>query len=505
MNQHLRSLVSGAGLRAAVYATAILIGLFLTPYLLKVLGDREYAIFVFAGLFTSWCGLVDFGMTTASARFVTLAYSRNDPDRLNETASTAFLLFAGMGAVVLLIALGAALIATRFAPITEGRVYSAVLLFAGGAFAISKLADACSGVINGVMRQELTGAVALLYRLALGGVTFLIAWFGGRVVAITAGGMAVSLMNFLVLALLLRTAYPPLRLSPKRVRKARVRELFGYSVFTFVQQLGTLLIRRSDLVVIGALLSLTDVTHYNLAVVTLASYYVTLTEELTLWQTNWFTHLVQRGETELFEKTRVFSYKAMTYLAVFMTLMLIFWAKDFITLWVGEEYLDAFPCLVLLVSGMALYRGSADVNIRCLQAMARHQMLAPLAVGQGVVGILLAIAAVKAGYGKMGVAAATVLPAIIVNGVWVPLLVCREVGESPIRYFLRNTRFVLVGIVAFLPSFLLIRFFLVPSWGSLTAVVFGALFLWVGTLWLLGFNRGERKMILSFFRHGKVG
>ena len=69
MNRHLRSLLSGAGLRALVYVTAVLIGLFLTPYLVKTLGDRQYAVFVFAGLFTSWCGLVDFGMTTASARF----------------------------------------------------------------------------------------------------------------------------------------------------------------------------------------------------------------------------------------------------------------------------------------------------------------------------------------------------------------------------------------------------------------------------------------------------
>ncbi|MBQ3388645.1 MAG: oligosaccharide flippase family protein [Thermoguttaceae bacterium] len=500
MNRHLRFLISGAGLRLLVYAAAVLIGFFLTPYLLKVLGDREYAVFVFAGLFTNWCGLADFGLTTSSARFVTLAYSRGEPRRLNETASTSLFLFACAGAAALFAAGVGALLCRWRAPSSEASVYAAVLLFAGGAFAVSKIADAFSGVINGVMRQELTGIAALVYRLALGGVTFLIAWSGGHVAAIAAGGLGVSLLNLLFLVLLARAAWPPLRLSPKQVRKERAGELLSYSVYTFVQQLGNLLIRRSDLVVIGTFLSLTDVTHYNLAVVTFASYFVTLTEELTIWQTNWFTHLAQRNEEALFEKTRVFSYKVMTYLSVFMALILIFWARDFIRFWVGAEYLDAFPCLVILAAGMAFYRGAADVNVRLLQGTARHQLLAPLAIGQGAAGIILAIAAVRMGFGKIGVASATILPAIAVSGIVVPILVCRRRKERAAVYFARNLRFCFTAAAAFLPSWVLIRYTLAPSPFRLGTVLLLSAFFWLTVIGFIGFNRDERRMMISFFR-----
>lgn len=486
-----------------VYAAAIGIGLFVTPYLVKTLGDREYAIFVFAGLFTNWCGLVDFGMTTASARFITLAYSRGESSRLNETASTALFFFIVMGAVVLLIAGAGALLCRRFLPPAEAPIYAAVILFSGASFAVSKLSDAFAGVVNGVMRQELTGAAALVYRLALGGTTFLIAWNGGHIAAITAGWLAVSLANFFLLALFARIAWPTLRLSPKLVRKGRARELLSYSVYTFVQQLGDLLIRRSDLVVIGAFLSLTDVTHYNLVVVTLASYFVTLTQELTSWQTNWYTHLAQRGERSLFKKSRIFSYKVMTYLSVLMALTLIFWARGFILFWIGESYLDTFPCLILIAAGLAFYRGSADVNIRVLQGLASHQVLAPLAVGQGVISIFLSVTALKMGYGKMGVAAATILPAVLVNGFWIPGLVCRDTGERVALYLFRNIRFCLVSAMAFIPSLILIHYTLRPEPVRLAAVLFGSTLLWLATLWFIGFSRDEKLILLSFFRKKK--
>ncbi len=504
MNRHLRSLLSGAGLRALVYLAAVLIGLFLTPYLVGTLGDRQYAVFVFAGLFTSWCGLADFGMTTTAARFVTLAYSKGRERRLNETASSAACLFAGMGLAVLAVAVSAAYCCRFCIRAEEGSVYAGALLFSGAAFAVSKLSDALSGVINGVMRQELTGLAALVCRLALGAVTFLIVWRGGRVVAVTAGWLAVALLNLLLLALFARRACPSLRLSPRLVRGVRVRELLSYSVYAFVQQLGTLLVRRSDLIVIGAFLSLTDVTHYNLAVVTLASYFVTLSEELTAWQTNWFTHLRERNETGLFEESRLFAYKGMTYMTVFMSLMLIFWARDFLAFWVGEAYLDAFGALTVIAAGLALYRGSADVNVRLLQGIDRHQPLAPLAVGQGIAGIVLAAVAAKSGFGLIGVAAATILPAAAVNGLAIPLYVCRLTGERPSRYFARHTRYLAVAAASFLPSLFLLRATLAPVPARLTLGLFGSALLWLGTVWLFGLTRAERTKIRAFFRGEKV-
>lgn len=501
MGGHLRTLLGGAGIRIAVYLTGILIGIFLTPYLLRTLGDREYAVFVFAGLFTNWCGLADFGLTTASARFITLRYTRGETGKVNETANTAGVLFALTGLVVLAAAAIVSLVFRYGVHTPEAPLCASVFLIAGAAFALSKLSDAVSGVMNGVMRTDLTGAAAFLYRVFLGLFTFLAVWMGGHVTAAVAGQFAAAALNLLLLALLVRKAFPPFRFSPRLFRKERAGELFRYSVYTFGSQLGNLLVRRSDLAVIGAFLTLTDVTCYNLAVVTFISYFLTFLEEIANWETNWFTHLIQLGEKARFEKSKQVSYKAMTYLTVLMALFLIFWAGDFIRFWVGEEYLDAFNCLVLLAGGMAFYRGSAEVNVRLLQGMARHQPLAWLAVLQGVLTVGLSVLAVKAGFGKIGVAAGTLIPDFLVHGITVPLLVCRLTKASFPAYVLRMLFYTGTAVFAFVPSLILFRFFLAPSLLRLASVGLAALLLWLAAIWYAGFSRDERNAAVHLLRY----
>lgn len=498
----LASLLTGVGFQIAVYLTGIVIGLFLTPYLLSVLGDRDYAIFIFAGLFTNWCGLVDFGMTTTTGRFVTLYYSKGESKNVNEVANTALVLFAGMGGCVLLIS-GIAAMAVRLKPAAppDADLFAAVFLIAGGAFAVSKLSDALLGVVNGVMRQDISGGIALLFRILTGLTTFLIVFFGGRVAAIVGGSLALAVLNVSLLAVTVRTAYPAFRFSPLLFRKKRVRELSGYALFTFINQLGDLLIQRSDLIVIGLFLTLADVTCYNLVVVTFVSYFISFTQAMTLWETNWFTHLQNRGETELFEKSRLFSYKIMTFITVFMSCMLIFFADDFIRRWIGADYLDAFGCLVLIAAGMALFRGAAEVNIRVLQGVARHRRLAGFVVFQGILSVLLSVALVWAGLGNFGVALGTILPAFLIHGLLVPLDVCRLLRERPALYFRRQAGYLTVAGIAFLPPLAVIRLFLAPNYLSLAAVAVVCALLYFGLLGLIGLGHDERNEIRRFLKN----
>ena len=498
MDRSLRSLVGGAGLRTAGSLIRIVIGVFLTPFLLRTLGEGEYAVFVFTGLFTNWCGLVDFGMTTASSRFVTLCWSQKNEERLNETANTASFLFAGMGLCVLAAAVAAAFLFQHFSDYPDAGACAPAFLIAGAAFAVSKLSDAVSGVINGVMRQEVTGMVSFLFPILTGGAVFFAAWYGGNVVAVTAGNFAVFLIHFLVLAFLVKRIWPPIRFSLRYIRKERMKELFCYSVYTFVNQLGTLLVRRSDLIVIGTFLTLNDVTYYNLTVVTFISCFLSLLEAMTLWETNWFTHLQESGEMVLFEKSRIRSSKWMTFAVSFISGMIIFWVPDFITFWVGEEYLQTFPALILMAGGIALYRGPAEVNIRLLQGIAKHQPLAYYAVVQGIAGLLFSILAVKFGYGLMGVAVGTIVPAILINGILIPIYVCRLMNESPIYYFARNIGWLILSAAAFVPSLIFLQMVLSPNPILLLCAGIGAFMAYLAMIWLIGLDSEEKKIVRGF-------
>ena len=497
----LGKLLTGAFLQIGAYAVGIAVGLFLTPYLYRTLGDREYAIFLMAGLFTNWCGLIDFGMTTTVSRFVTVHHAHRDAKALNETANTAFALLAFLA----ILALGVGGVSALTAKIgwsanPDIATVCAVFLITSATFALAKVGDGASGLVNGALRQELTGLDAVAMRLATGIVSFLALYFGGRVIALVTGSFVLTALNLAVLFTLAKIAVPAFVFSPSLFRKKRAKELLGYSVWTFAQQVGDLLIQRSDLILIAALMTLTDMAHYQLAVVALVSYYGSFAQAMTLWQTNWFAHLAERGEDALLESSRVFSYRAMTYLTVFMSFVLIFWGRAFLIRWVGPECLDAYPALVLTVGAFAFYRGVAEINIRLLQGTARHQLLAKLTMAQGVMSVALSVLFVRLGWGLFGVGLGTAIPAFAVHGLILPLDVCRIRGDSPLRHFGRQARTLLLASAALIPPYFLIRRFLTPDYPTLLWVAVLSGVLYCLTILAIGFPPQERRAILSFLK-----
>ncbi|MBQ8284988.1 MAG: oligosaccharide flippase family protein, partial [Thermoguttaceae bacterium] len=296
MNQGLKRLLKGAGFSGGALLVGIFFGIFLTPYMLATLGERAYGIYVCASLFAGWCGLLDFGLTTTTSRFVTKYYAVDDWDGLNEIGSTAILLFGALSAAVVLTALVACGVASFFATGPDAPTLATALFCSGVSFAISKVSDGVCGVLRGALRQELTGGTVFVFRILFGVVNFAILFFGGRVVALVVGNAVLTLLQLGVYVALLRAAVPRFRFSLRSFRRGRVRELFEYGVFAFLAQVGETAVDRSDLLLISALTSLNDFVRYNFVVVTLCSYLTSFIRETSTWQTNWFAKLAASTE-----------------------------------------------------------------------------------------------------------------------------------------------------------------------------------------------------------------
>lgn len=489
----LRSLLTGALLQVVTYLAGIALGLVLTPYLLGCLGERHYAIFLVAGLFTNWCGLIDFGMTTAVSRFVTYYHSAGDDESVGQIANTALAILSFLALIALCAGGIAALAAWWGWPRTPDiTLFCAVFLMTGATFAVSKIADGASGIVNGTLHQTATGVLALANRVAAGLTTLGILYFGGRVTALLTGSFLLALLNLTVLAILVRAVYPPFRLCRQQIRRARVKELFGYSVWTFINQAGDLLIQRSDLILIGAFLSLADMTRYNLAVVILISYYGSFLQAMTLWETNWFTHLTRVGDSDGFERSRVLSYKVLTYISVLMSLMLIFWGRAFLIRWVGTECLAAYPAMVFIAAVMALYRGSAETNIRLLQAIARHRFLALMILVQGVLSAAVTALLLRLGCGYWGAAIGTAVPALVIHGVIVPVYTAKVCGGRFGRWLLSQLGCLCRALAAFVLPYFILRWRLRDDYPTLFWTALLCSLLYVLTLSLIGLTRRER-------------
>ena len=520
--------------------------------MLATLGERAYGIYVCASLFAGWCGLLDFGLTTTTSRFVTKYYALDDWDGLNEIGSTAIVLFGALSAAVVLTALVACGVASFFTTEPDAPTLATALFCSGVSFAISKVSDGVCGVLRGALRQELTGGTVFVFRILFGVVNFAILFFGGRVVALVVGNAVLTLLQLGVYVALLRAAVPRFRFSLRSFRRGRVRELFEYGVFAFLAQVGETAVDRSDLLLISAFMSLNDVARYNLVVVTLCSYLTSFIRETSTWQTNWFAKLAASTETTLksdaastaeerekndatstseetengddaslnanakrtrcgndgcdvalsgeFFASRAAIHRASIYWTLFLAGGVLAFGRAFVERWIGAAYLDVFPALALCVAATALYRGSSETNARALQGVARHRVLAVGAILHGAANVVLSVVFIYCGFGLYGVALGTVLPGVAIHFAWLPNATCRLLGERRRTYWARYLKTTALGVAALAGPFAVVLDCVKPEYCSICAwgvfyVVGGA-----AALFALGTTAAEKRTLVERLR-----
>lgn len=533
VNNALGRLLRGAGFSGGALLVGIFFGIFLTPYMLATLGERAYGIYVCASLFAGWCGLLDFGLTTTTSRFVTKYYAVDDWEGLNEIGSTAIVLFGALSAAVVLTACVACGATFFFATGPDAPTLAAALFCSGVSFAISKISDGVCGVLRGALRQELTGGTVFVFRVLFGVVNFAILFFGGRVVALVVGNAVLTLLQLLVYVALMRAAVPRFRFSLRSFRRGRVRELFEYGVFAFLAQVGETAVDRSDLLLISAFMSLNDVARYNLVVVTLCSYLTSFIRETSTWQTNWFAKLAaptlekdatstlkneaafdkdatsvnrcKNGGCEKVLSAEFFASRAAIHRAsigwtLFLAGGVLAFGRAFIERWIGPTYLDVFPALVLCVAATALYRGSSETNARALQGVARHRVLAVAAILHGAANVLLSVLFIRCGLGVLGVALGTVLPGVAIHFGWTPNATCRLLGERRRTYWARYFKATALGVAALALPFTTVWRCVKPDYCSICA--WGVFYVVVGaaSLFVLTTTGEEKRALLRRLR-----
>src|SRR5215213_11625496 len=101
-----RRLLVGAATNWLAFAATLLVGFFLTPYLVRTLGDGPYGVWAFVESILAYFTLFDLGIAACVVRFVARFHATGDRDDLNRLVSTCLALFLGLGALVFAIGSG---------------------------------------------------------------------------------------------------------------------------------------------------------------------------------------------------------------------------------------------------------------------------------------------------------------------------------------------------------------------------------------------------------------
>jgi O-antigen/teichoic acid export membrane protein len=425
------------------FASSIILAFFLSPYILRQLGDARYGIWALFGELLSYYGLLDFGVRGALNYYVGKSLANQRAEDVRRYVSSAF---AGLTAIsAAAFAASAGLVFLLRHVLIKGtvdpiEVLGSALLFLL-IFCVGMPLELFAAVLVGSRRQFLVSASEIVSRLVATLLMFLgLRWWPGLLVLVAAQ-LTGKIIYWISIVRNTRRHVPEAVISLGAVNWRALRQLGGYGGQNAFINVSWLLVNRKDVTLITAFLGARWVPHYSFARLLIQSISDACSSITQALRPNLIHHWA-RGE---YPQAYAIYYTAARYSSFLVTMCAAFllgFAKEFFSLWIGSRFVTG-P--VLFRTDLVLYlllaaqipRMGHSISWQLLFATYKQKALSVLVACEGVVNLTLALCLVR-GYGVVGIALATTIPMLISHGIVLPLLMRRLVGISLRRYLLEG-------------------------------------------------------------------
>lgn len=422
------------------YAIQVIITFFLTPFVLREIGDTRYGVWGIVLSITGYYGLLDLGLRAGMTQYVTRYFSKGDVARMNMAASSGFALHLGSAMAILIVTAVTATVTPRLFSFSPDLLNEAVwcILILGCSTAIQLMLFPFSVALTAKQRFDLITAVSLLCRLvsATATIAFLLAGYG--LVGVCAAGAIGNILDFSLRSALARWVLPELKISLRLASWASCRECIGFGFWSSLLAVSHLIIGFSDALVIGIFMPVSAIAFFALAN-NLMKYFANIFVPVSQVFYPAATDLDARDDLAGLQKLYLTGSRLVSLVAISAALITGFWAEDFYRLWVGEKYVQtgsfhSVPMLFQVLLAGAFFTAATGIGSKVLLGRRQLRSLTWLFAVEGTMNLVISVSLIES-YGLLGVALGTAFPAILCRGVVHPMLVCSNLNLGPKEYF----------------------------------------------------------------------
>ena len=482
--------------RYLVIAADTIIGLLVMPFNVHHLGQSAYGLWILTSSLNTYFTLLDLGYGGSVTRFVAQYRARRDADSINEICSTMMAVFLGVGALIYLAFIVAALNVEHLFNLSAGQVETSriLMLISGALVALSMPFGVFGGVMNAFQRYDINNFVTVGTAVvaAIVNVAMLLAGYG--VVEVVFG---TTLVRIAALFIYRRNAYwvfPLLSVRPTRFKAARLREVTGFSIYSAILNWSFKLNYMTDALIIGAFMSP--------AAVALWAVPRRVTQAVRSF-TNQFNAVLMpvivdsdtRGLAERMRTIFVHGTRLSLFGVVPGAAALFLLADPLLPAYMGPDFAASVPVAQILAVLTAFRVGNSTANV-VLKGSRGIRLVAMTNLTVAVANIVLSILWIQR-WGLVGQAFGTLVPVAAGTIFVLWPAACRYVGIGVGDAFRRAVWPALWPLVAMIPVVLALRSRM-PA--NLPSVVFtaavGAL-CYAATFFAFALNRADRMLMLS--------
>lgn len=463
-----KQITIGALLSYLAIAFNILAGLLYTPWMVRQIGQSQYGLYTLAtSLITLF--LVDFGLSSATARYVSRYHAEGCEEKVNSFLGAIYQLYLIIDALIFI-----ALIIVYFCTDViyknltpdELRQFKVVYIIAASFSIINFPFTTLNGILTSYelfIQQKL----ADLLQRALTILLVVMALLNDMGLYALVAANAVAGLAMIVFRLLMIRKHTNIKVIFQRFDKVLLKELFGFSIWITIASLAQRLIFNITPSILGIVASSSAIAVFGI-VTTIEGYTFTITNAINGMFMPKISRIVVGGDQEnslqpLLLRVGRFQY-ALNGLIVAGFLVV---GREFILLWMGKNFLDAYMGILLVLLPGLLYN-SLQIGHTTIIVQNRVRITAIVNVVTGMINIGLSFFLSKR-WGVFG-ASLSIFTAYVFRSLALMVIYNRTL-ELDIPSFCRQCylKFAPVILITVIIGFLIKRLLPITGWVSLAA------------------------------------
>jgi O-antigen/teichoic acid export membrane protein len=430
----------------------IVTAFFVSPIVVHQLGNELYGIWTLIVNLTGYFTVLDLGVNTAIVRFVSMYTARKDPQKANEVYNTSFIFFF----LVSLVIISVTAVFGFFFPdlfaikgLTKSYVYL-VFVIAGIDIACSLLFGVFAATLNALQEFLMMNIASIALTLLKNGLLIILLWRGSKLLTLALIQLAFNGLKHLALYGIIRRKYGFFQIRRSLWKRSVLRQVFTYSIYSFIIAIAGRIIFLTDSIVIGSVIRVSEITFFAIPA-TLLDYLGKIIGSLTsvLVPVISSHDAVGEGDKNRTLYLTVSKYVLLLSLPVIFVLFTV--GDDFISIWMGPEYgVRSLWVLRILLTGY-LFSFPQWIAYSILLGTSRHRFTAYVLSIEAIANLGMSIVLGKI-YGIEGVALGTTLPLLVVNIFVFPVYTCKFLKIPIFQYYQQShlgplAVFILAGVV----------------------------------------------------------
>lgn len=369
----------------------IIAGLVYTPWMVDTIGKSDYGLYTLSNsLITLF--LVDLGLSSAVSRYVAKYRAEGRQDKVNNFLGAVYKLYLIIDAVIfialIIIYFCIDSIYVKLTPAELGK-FKVVYLISASFAVINFPFVTFNGILNSYEEFVHLKLADVIYRILLVALTVITLLLGGRLYGLVVVHAIVGLIIIVYKWIVVKKRIK-LRVNWKYSNFSLYKDVFGFSIWVTISSLAQRLVFNITPSILGAVASSATIAVFGI-VTTIEGYTYTITTAINGMFMAKISRIYECGGEQdelmpLMLSVGKFQYAINGLIVAGFAVI----GKEFINLWIGSTYLDAYYGILLVIIP-GLFFNSMQIANTAMIVRKKVNLQAWVNLGMGIVNIIMSI------------------------------------------------------------------------------------------------------------------